>query len=133
MTHPRSWSTTTVRYLWPFLQDVSSMPIRTSPSKRLRAPSASSSRLSALLQMLPTVCQSMRMSSETDFMEQCTASHATWSSNSAVNLDPGSAQGTEAVRIPCPGHLTRTGVHSMHAGMAPRSMVRHLLGCLAWS
>ena len=109
------------------------MPIRTSPSKRLRAPSASSSRLSALLQMLPTVCQSMRMSSETDFMEQCTASHATWSSNSAVNLDPGSAQGTEAVRIPCLGHFTLAGAYSMYAGMVPMSMVRHRLGLCAWS
>ena len=39
---PRSWSTTTVTYLWPFLYDVSSMPMRRTPSN-LEAPRAASS------------------------------------------------------------------------------------------
>lgn len=36
------WSTTTVTYLWPFLYDVSSMPMRRTPSN-LEAPRAASS------------------------------------------------------------------------------------------
>ena len=42
MRQPRSWSTTTVTYLWPFLYDVSSMPMRRTPSN-LEAPRAASS------------------------------------------------------------------------------------------
>ena len=42
MRQPRSWSTTTVTYVWPFLYDVSSMPRRRTPSN-LEAPRAASS------------------------------------------------------------------------------------------
>nr|WP_273447475.1 hypothetical protein [Thermophilibacter provencensis] len=62
--------------------------------------------------MPPTVRQSTRMSSARALLHMCRASHATWSSNAAVNLlGAERAQGGTTALTPCSGHSTRAGAH----------------------
>lgn len=69
-----SWSTTTIRYLWPFLQLISSIPMRSGPANRSRCASASA-QTRAMIE--PTVRQAIRINSVTIDFEDWVASHAT--------------------------------------------------------
>ena len=77
-SRPLSWSTTTVRYLWWRLYEISSMPIRRRPANRSILFSVS---LQTRATIDPTVRQAIRINSHTAVFEQATASHATVSSN----------------------------------------------------
>jgi hypothetical protein len=71
---PLSWPATTVTYLRPFLQEISSIPIRRSPANRsLTASTPAHTRAT----MAPTPRQAIRISWQSAVLEQATASHAT--------------------------------------------------------
>jgi hypothetical protein len=129
-SRPASWSTTTVRYRWPFLYDTSSMPIRRSPAKRSRLASASAT---TRVTMRPTVAQATPSSSPTACLEVWTASQAAVSSNARVWPAPWRAQGTAATTTPCLGQQTLGAPASRSAPTTPRSNARQRRRPSPWS
>jgi len=82
---PLSWSTTTTKNNWPRRYEISSIPIRLSPSSRSVTASISATTRAMIA---PTVRHWIRINSHTALFDVFTASHATWSSNSRVCLAP---------------------------------------------
>ena len=104
--HPRSWSTTTARYLWPFFSWlVSSMPARLGPPKREAPPCAPVSSQA----LPPTPRHPARAMREWAGTRHPAAGHATQSPRSRV----------------CPGP-------GEHSGLARSMAPRRLVGSWSW-
>nr|WP_242622219.1 hypothetical protein [Olsenella sp. Marseille-P4559] len=130
--HPRSWPTTTARYLWPLLWLVSSMPVRCRPSKRPEPRAASISPWTRP-QMPPTLCHSTRAILDTADVQHLTARQATQSSRSRVKRDPRLAHGTRSTSTPCSGHLALAGRYSRwHTLLARPIALQRLAGSWSW-
>jgi len=72
-SRPVWWSTTTVRYRWPLRCEISSIPIRLSPSSRSTSRIASAATRSITP---PTVRHATRINSATALFDVFTANHA---------------------------------------------------------
>ena len=130
--HPRSWSTTTARYLWPLLWLVSSMPIRLGPPRREAPPCAPVSS-QALPQTPPTPCHPARAMREWAGTRHPAAGHATQSSRSRVCPGPCPAHGTRPARTPCSGPAALAGPYpGRHSGLARSMAPRRLVGSWSW-
>lgn len=105
ITRLRSWSTTTVMYVWPFLWLVSSTPIAVSPSNMHGMPD--SSRPATRPAMSPAVLHATCRKPLTVFLLATVISHVHSISKSRVNRMPGSAHGTRDTTTPCTRHSTR--------------------------
>ena len=105
ITRLRSWSTTTVMYVWPFLWLVSSTPIAVSPSNMHGMPD--SGRPATRPAMSPAVLRATCGKPLTVFLLATVISHVHSISKSRANRLPGSARGTRDTTTPCTRHSTR--------------------------
>ena len=110
-------------YLWPFLCEVSSIPILTGLSNGLRRPDSS---LSTRVITGPTVSQLIRRYSATVFLERCRHSHTVVSSKLLVKRLSCRAYGTRCTRTPCSRQAILGASASMNTFMLfPTSSPHH--------
>jgi len=104
------------------LYEISSIPIRASPSRR--SPPASTSAHTRVM-IEPTVRHAIRINAVTVDFDDWVANHATVSSKARVCPAPCRAHGTDATTTPCTRQVTRGASASSTARIVPRSSVRH--------
>ena len=120
MTRPRSWSTTTVMYVCPRLQLVSSTPMERRSSNRPALCSALRSSATRL-RTGPVLFQSTRISADTALRGACTLNHAVRRSKSYVYALFLRAHGTITTVTPYSPQPTRGGAYSSRSLTQPIS------------